>query len=201
MSVATSTAIAIGIGAASAASSAYAAKRAGDTNKQSISAQERSDQRADVREGERLTLEGERSRADTDWRRKSYEDYLAQDRQRWEDYRTIYAPHWNLAAGTLNSLYGLAGLPQGGGGGGGGGTAFAPGDVPAPDWSVPPETRVGVMEGAPSGPGGQSPAARPRAARRQFAQVPMPQSRMPDLGTLLALAKLSGSPARPSYVD
>ena len=110
--------IALGVtGAVTAASSAYGSKKAGDVNKKSLEASERSDVTAAAIEREKM----------------------AADDRRWNDYLRVHEPIWGMGQQTLGTLYDLAGYK-------GGGPSMAAPQRPAPgppgdSPSVPPGAR------------------------------------------------------------
>ena len=152
---------ALGAGAAfSGVSSIYASKRAGDVNRRSLEAGERSDTRAAELEQQRLTDEREAREADLAeiaaareaqlaFDRQRYEAGLAWDRERWGGYFDVMRPHWQMGQGVGRSLYDLMGITPGGGGGSPvdfSNLPGGPGPAGGPPTGAPPS---GIREGIP----------------------------------------------------
>jgi len=179
--IATGAAIALAIaGGASAGASAYAAKKAGDTNRRSIEAGERSDIRSVDLEREALAA-----------RTKAYNDAIAADQQRWADYSRIMEPHWAMSRNALGGLYDLAGYSGGPPPG-----AQGSGGLPPPGASAGPPPTLSDAMGSGAPPRlvgrGSTPGARPR-------YQPAPLVQMPQADTMQSLPQLMamGSSSRP----
>ena len=176
-------ALVLGTAGASAATNIYAAKRAGDTNRRSLDASERSDQRALAFEREEAARKERQYQSEAAWREKATQQAIDLDKQRWADYVAIHRPHWQLGASTLSSLYDLAGFTGG---------ETAPAAMPT---GGPPGTMAPAGTGAPPSaglppvpPDAGRVAAATRLAGVQPQTTPIPQGSGMSLADLMALA-------------
>ena len=188
--IATGTAIALAA-LGSTGASIYASNRSASINRQSLRAQEQSDQRAADLEAQRLAEE-----------RRQYDEAVRRDRERWADYTRVWEPHWQMGQGVLGSLYNMAGLQPGAPGAsapaalppGSGGAA--PTSASLADLALEPDASGAFA--VPPASGSTLPVtsrhlarSRPRRPIQPMAEMPTPRGL--GLSEMMALAEM-GSP-------
>ena len=189
--------IALGLAAAgSTAAQVYGQRSASGQNRRAIEASERSDTRAATIESARVAEErralDERlkfDREESQRKKAMYDQAVATDNQRWQDYLRINEPIWRQGAGVLGSLYDIAGMP-------GQAPAFATPARPSAgaSMSVPDLSLRAPMTAAPMT---STSVARPPLRRPSPSLVVAPRTGGMSLEQLMQLASLGSSMPKP----